>query len=58
MIAYQNGVKPCVNWSHIDGPMLSCGNGSVRWLTRKERIMLRLRLTTVEKLSAALDKVK
>lgn len=31
--------KPTVNWRHRDGPMMQRRDGTVKWLTWKERFM-------------------
>jgi hypothetical protein len=30
---------PCVQWNHIDGPMMVRGNHTLKWLTWRERFM-------------------
>lgn len=38
---------PRVNWKHVDGPLMGWA-GEVHWLTLWERLLLALRLTTVD----------
>lgn len=46
------GAKPHINWKHIDGPLLTCRDGTPHWLTMAERLWLKLGLTTIEQLDA------
>jgi hypothetical protein len=32
--------EPHINWHHADGPMLCCSDGSLHWLTLRERFGL------------------
>lgn len=41
---------PRVNWNHVDGPLLAWA-GLSHWLTLRERLLLALRLTTVERIA-------
>ena len=52
MVDYPSDTKPSIQWEHVDGPLLICRDGTPHWLTRKERIWLRLGLTTIEQLDA------
>jgi hypothetical protein len=45
-------MKPYVQWNHIDGPMLSCSDHQVHWLTWRERFALWLGLTTIAEIDA------
>ena len=40
--------KPYIQWSHEDGPLLVCADGTPHRLTKQERLWLRLGLTTIE----------
>ena len=44
--------KPHVQWNHIDGPLLTCADGTPHWLTLWERLALRAGITTLEALDA------
>ena len=52
MVSYPNDSKPHIEWGHVDGPLLICRDGTPHWLTRAERLWLRLGLTTIEQLDA------
>lgn len=39
---------PSVEWDHPVGPMVTLGNGEVRWLTPWERLMYRLGFRSAE----------
>ena len=41
--------RPSIH-NHVDGPIILMSNGSERWLTFVERVLLKLGLTTVQKL--------
>ena len=47
MISYPAGSQPHVNWKHIDGPLLTCRDGTPHWLTFRERLSLWLGLTNI-----------
>jgi hypothetical protein len=47
--------RPWVQWSHVDGPLLHCCDGSLHWLTWKERFLLWTRHITVESLDPMWD---
>jgi hypothetical protein len=32
--------QPCINWKHIDGPLLYTSDGQLHWLTWRERLRL------------------
>jgi len=39
-ISFEKPRRPVsVQWNHVDGPMMSLGNGQVKWLTWRERLM-------------------
>lgn len=42
--------EPHIQWSHIDGPLLHCRDGSLHWLTLLERLWLRIGITTIDQL--------
>jgi hypothetical protein len=42
------GLKPKVNWKHIDGPLLYTSDAGLHWLTWRERFMLMIRATDIE----------
>lgn len=44
------GAEPCVQWNHVDGPLLVCRDGTPHWLTLWERMALRAGLTTMDAL--------
>jgi hypothetical protein len=47
--------RPWVKWKHVDGPMLCCCDGSIHWLTWKERFLLWIGRITVESLDPMWD---
>lgn len=47
---------PHIQWSHVDGPLLVCTDGTPHWLTLWERFQLWVGLTTVELLDARYSK--
>jgi hypothetical protein len=47
--------RPWVQWKHVDGPMLCCCDGSIHWLTWKERFLLWIGRITVESLDPMWD---
>ena len=49
-VTYRERSEPHIQWNHIDGPLLTCRDGSAHWLTLSQRLMLWLGLTTIEKL--------
>jgi hypothetical protein len=42
--------EPSITWGHIDGPLLTCTDGSMHWLTFVERVLYAVGYLTVEKL--------
>lgn len=49
-ISWPAHAKPYINRRHVDGPVLVCRNGEMRWLTPFERLCLRLGRTDAYKL--------
>lgn len=47
--------RPSVQWNHVDGPMLRCCDGSIHWLTWKERFLIWIGRITVESLDPMWD---
>lgn len=43
--------EPRIQYNHVDGPLLTCSDGTLHWLTMKERMWLHFGFTSV----AALD---
>jgi hypothetical protein len=41
---------PHVQWNHIDGPLLTCRDGTPHWLTLWERLGLRAGFITLDQL--------
>lgn len=41
---------PCIQWDHKDGPLLTCSDGSLHWVTMWERLLLRANYITLESL--------
>lgn len=37
-IGYSADAEPYIKWKHIDGPLLVCRNGSLHWLTWRDRL--------------------
>ncbi len=42
--------NPSIVWKHIDGPLLICRDGTIHWLTTRERIWMKLGLTNIDQL--------
>ena len=36
-VGYHADTEPYINWKHIDGPLLYCRDGTMHWLTWRER---------------------
>ena len=53
-VYFQGPITPEVI-KHIEGPRLICRNGSFRWLTRRERVLYFLGITSAAKLDKTLD---
>lgn len=49
-MSFPSDVRPSINWKHIDGPYLSCRDGTLHWLTWLERFALCFWLITVDDL--------
>jgi hypothetical protein len=47
--------RPFVQWNHIDGPLLCRCDGTMHWLTWKERFLLWLGKIKVEDLDPVWD---
>lgn len=39
-IGYPVGVKPYINWKHVDGPLLYTSDCGLHWLTLWERVQM------------------
>ncbi len=50
MIQYPANSKPHIQWNHIDGPLLYCRDGTLHWLTKLERLWLRMGFTNINQL--------
>ena len=50
MIQYPEDSEPHIQWTHIDGPLLICRDGSPHWLTMIERLFVKTGITTIEQL--------
>jgi len=50
MIQYPEDSEPHIQWTHIDGPLLICRDGSPHWLTMLERLFVKTGITTIEQL--------
>lgn len=42
--------RPRVQWNHEDGPLMTCSDGTLHWLTLWERLGLRAGFITLEML--------
>lgn len=42
--------RPFVKWKHVDGPLLCRCDGTIHWLTLKERFLLWIGKITIESL--------
>lgn len=49
-VSRQAGAEPHIKWNHVDGPMLTCRDGSAHWLTMWERFLFRAGFLTLEEL--------
>ena len=56
MVHYRRDTKARIEWEHVDGPLLICRDGTTHFLTRAERIWLRMGLTSIEELDAKHNK--
>ena len=50
MIQYPADSQPHIKWNHIDGPMLCCRDGTLHWLTKLERLWLRMGFINIAQL--------
>lgn len=50
-----NGEPAYIQWDHVDGPLLHTNNGQLYWLSIWDRLKLKLKLTTIQKLSNKID---
>jgi len=48
--SHPGDVVPHINWNHVDGPLLVCGDGCLHWLTPIEALMARIGLSSVERM--------
>lgn len=46
--ARPRGCRPHVNWKHIDGPLMTRRDGTLKWLTWRERLMLWIGAWSIE----------
>jgi len=44
-VGYPAGMKPEIQWGHIDGPLMYHSDGGLHWLTWRERLALWLGFT-------------
>jgi len=44
------GAEAHINWTHIDGPLLVCSDGTLHWLTKIEKLWARLGFVSVTQL--------
>ena len=49
-ISYPADAKPRIKWDHVDGPLLTCHDGTPHWLTMWERLLYRAGYLTIEEL--------
>ena len=47
-----NRSGPAIQWDYVDGPLLTCSDGTPHLLTLLERLMLRADIVTIEQLDA------
>jgi hypothetical protein len=52
-VGIPKGVRPFINWKHIDGPLLYTSDCGLHWLTYRERIKLFFGLTTIDEIDRA-----
>lgn len=50
MISYPEDSKPHIQWDHVDGPLLVCRDGTHHWLTKVEKLWLRMGFTNINQL--------
>lgn len=43
--------EPYIKWKHTDGPVLTCSDGSMHYLTWIEQLQFKFRFTNIEKLN-------
>ena len=51
-VSFPKESQPDIKWKHIDGPMLSCRDGTIHWLTYWERFCFFVGLINIEQLDA------
>jgi hypothetical protein len=51
MISYPEDSKPHIDWNRLDGPLLICKDGTLHWLTQKERLWMKLGFTNIDRLN-------
>ncbi len=45
-----DGKRYHVNWKHVDGPLMVLADATLHWLTWRERIALKFKCTTLDKI--------
>lgn len=46
-VSVEQDSEPSIQWNHIDGPLLHCLDGSMHWLTLREKVLLRWKKITI-----------
>jgi hypothetical protein len=50
MVQYHADSKLHIEWNRIEGPLLCFHDGTTHWLTKQERLWLRMGLTNINML--------
>lgn len=50
MTEYPEDSTPQINWNHIDGPLLTCRDGTPHWLTTVESLWMKMGFTNINQL--------
>ena len=48
---YPEKIAPAIKWNHIDGPLLTCSDGTLHWLTVQERLWMKFGFTNIDQLN-------
>ncbi len=51
MTSQEEATRPIINWYHVDGPLLTCSDGTPHWLTKAEMFHLKFGFTSIDKLN-------
>lgn len=48
--SYPADAKPHIKWDHVDGPLLTCRDGTPHWLSAWERLLMHSGFLTIDEL--------